>query len=117
MKRAGQIALMPFPYTNLAQSKKRPVLLLRQLNEAWDDWLVCMVSSQLRQANPDLDWICTPDDDAFPVSGLKVASAFRLSRLAVLDGELMLGQLGAIPDQRLHQLRRRLAGWIARDHN
>lgn len=28
MKQAGQIALMPFPYTDLAQSKKRPVLLL-----------------------------------------------------------------------------------------
>lgn len=26
MKRAGQIALMPFPYTNLANNKKRPVL-------------------------------------------------------------------------------------------
>lgn len=49
MKRAGQIALMPFPYTNLANNKKRPVLLLRKLSQNQDDWLVCMVSSQLRQ--------------------------------------------------------------------
>lgn len=32
MKLAGQIALMPFPYTDLSQSKRRPVLLLRQLD-------------------------------------------------------------------------------------
>lgn len=36
MKQAGQIALMPFPYTNLANSKKRPVLLLRQLGAISD---------------------------------------------------------------------------------
>ena len=57
MKRAGQIALMPFPYTNLAKSKKRPVLLLRKLDQGRDDWLVCMVSSQLHQLQPDLDWV------------------------------------------------------------
>ncbi|EHQ53775.1 hypothetical protein ECTPHS_13999 [Ectothiorhodospira sp. PHS-1] len=32
MRRAGQIALMPFPYTDLTHSKKRPVLLLRRLD-------------------------------------------------------------------------------------
>ena len=115
MKRAGQIALMPLPYTNLAQSKKRPVLLLRQLNDTWDDWLVCMVSSQVRQANPHLDWVLKAGEEEFSASGLKVSSAFRLSRLAVLDGSLMIGNLGAITDERLHQLRQRLGAWIASD--
>ncbi|WP_404416461.1 type II toxin-antitoxin system PemK/MazF family toxin [Vreelandella aquamarina] len=115
MKRAGQIALMPFPYTDLKSSKKRPVLLLRQLNDTWDDWLVCMVSSQLHQANPRLDWVLMPDDEAFSASGLKVASVFRLSRLVVLDGALMLGQLGSLSDARLHQLRHQLGTWIASD--
>jgi mRNA interferase MazF len=115
VKRAGQIALMPFPYTNLAQSKKRPVLLLRQLNDTWDDWLVCMVSSQLHQANTRLDWVLSPDDEAFALSGLKVASVFRLSRLAVLDCTLMLGQLGTLSDERLHQLRHRLGMWVVSD--
>lgn len=61
MKRAGQVVLMPFPYTNLASNKKRPVLLLRKLDQKQDDWLVCMVSSQLRQLQPDLDWVLTPE--------------------------------------------------------
>jgi len=115
MKRAGQIALMPFPYTSLTNSKKRPVLLLRQLNDKWDDWLVCMVSSQVRQANASLDWVITPSDEEFEASGLKVASAFRLSRLAVLDGSLMLGQLGVVTDERLHQLRYQLGSWIVKN--
>lgn len=57
MKTAGDVALMPFPFTNLESSKKRPVLLLRKLDNNHDDWLVCMISSQLRQINPDLDWV------------------------------------------------------------
>jgi len=49
MKRAGQIVLTPFPYSDLSGAKLRPVLMLRQASR-FDDWLVCMVSSQLQQA-------------------------------------------------------------------
>lgn len=112
MKRGGHIALMPFPYSNLRQSKKRPVLLLRQMDDGQDDWLVCMVSSQLHRAHPRLDWVLRPEDAEFAASGLKVASVFRLSRLAVLEGSLLLGQLGEVSDSRLRDLRQRLATWL-----
>lgn len=116
MKRTGQIALMPFPYTDLTRSKKRPVLLLRRLDPAHDDWLVCMVSSRLHHVQPSLDWVLHPDDDEFVATGLKVASVFRLSRVAVLDGSLLLGLLGVVSETRLHDLRNRLGHWIiARD--
>jgi len=115
MKRAGQIALMPFPFTNLAESKKRPVLLLRKLDNAHDDWLVCMISSKLSQLDKDLDWVLTEVDTQFGASGLKVSSVFRLSRIAVLDGSLLIGKLGEIPEDRLRDLRGRLAGWIVED--
>ncbi|ERS06995.1 MULTISPECIES: hypothetical protein [Marinobacter] len=71
MKQAGDIALMPFPFTNLANAKKRPVLLLRKLNSSHDDWLVCMISSQLHQFNPDLDWKLENTHPEFGESGLK----------------------------------------------
>lgn len=112
MKQAGQIALMPFPYTNLASSKTRPVLLLKRLDQHKDDWLVCMISSQLHQLQPELDWILTPEDSEFSASGLRVASLFRLSRIAILDGALLIGKLGEIPEHRLNELQQRLANWI-----
>lgn len=112
MKRAGQIALMPFPYTNLQHNKKRPVLLLRRLDHTQDDWLVCMVSSRIRQAEPGLDWVLHPEDDEFGASGLKVSSVFRLSRVAVLEGSLLLGQLGEVSDARLQDIKQRLATWL-----
>ncbi|HLP99285.1 MAG TPA: type II toxin-antitoxin system PemK/MazF family toxin [Sideroxyarcus sp.] len=112
MKRAGQIVLTPFPYTDLTGVKLRPVLMLRQASK-FDDWLVCMVSSQVQQAEADLDEALTPADSDFANSGLKVSSVLRLSRLAVLDGELLLGSIGSISDERLKNVRLRLAKWVA----
>ncbi|WP_207455948.1 type II toxin-antitoxin system PemK/MazF family toxin [Azospirillum sp. SYSU D00513] len=113
MKRAGQIGLVPFPYTDLSGGKLRPVLLLRPASARFDDWLVCMVSSQLRQAEPNLDEIIAPEDADFARSGLKAASVVRLSRLAVVDGALLVGRIGEIDAERLGRLRRRLAAWLA----
>lgn len=112
MKRAGQIVLTPFPYTDLTGNKLRPVLMLRQASK-FDDWLVCMVSSQVQQAEVNLDEILSPDDPDFADSGLKVPSVLRLSRLAVLDGSLLLGSIGAISGERLVNVRQRLAKWVA----
>ncbi|WP_455175391.1 type II toxin-antitoxin system PemK/MazF family toxin [Azospirillum largimobile] len=112
MKRAGQIALVPFPFTDLNGTKLRPVLLVRQASSRFDDWLVCMVSSQLRQAEPNLDEILAPDDPDFGATGLKVSSVLRLSRLAVIDGALFSGGIGEIGTERLDRLRHRLAAWL-----
>lgn len=112
MKRAGTIALMPFTYTDLSNSKMRPVLLLRRLEHTHDDWLVCMVSSRLHHAQSGLDWVLTRDEEEFSATGLKVASVFRISRIAVLDGALLAGQLGAVSEERLDDFRHRLSRWI-----
>jgi mRNA interferase MazF len=46
---------------------------------------------------------------------LKTASVIRLSRLAVIDGQLIVGSLGTIRPDRLHAIRQRLARWLAED--
>lgn len=111
MKRAGQIVLTPFPYTDLSSAKLRPVLMLRPASR-FDDWLVCMVSSRIEQAEPGLDEVLSPIEPDFVVSGLKAPSVLRLARLAVLDGSLLAGSIGTIDDTRLSRIRQRLARWI-----
>jgi mRNA interferase MazF len=115
VKRAGQIALVAFPHTDMAYGKLRPVLLLRQTSHRFDDWLVCMISSQVRQADPELDELIVPDDDDFADSGLKTASVVRLSRLAVVNGAILAGCLGHIAPERLVRLRQKLAAWLTED--
>lgn len=113
MKRAGQSALTPFPNTDLSGSKRRPVLLIRQASSRFDDWLVCMVSSQLHQAETNFDEILIPNNPDFAGSGLKAPSVLRLSRLAGLDGALLIGSIGSISDERLNRVRARFAEWLA----
>lgn len=113
MKQAGQIVLVRYPHTDLSGAKLRPVLLLRQASERFDDWLVCMVSSQLHQAETGLDEVVAPTDPDYSASGLRAASVLRLSRLAVLDGALFVGSIGVIAHDRLSTVRQRLAQWIA----
>jgi hypothetical protein len=70
----GQVVLFRFSQTDQTEGKLRPALILRQLPGQYDDWLICMISSQLHQEIPDLDEIITPDDSDFKQSGLKLPS-------------------------------------------
>jgi mRNA interferase MazF len=78
MKQAGQIVLFRFPHTNLEEGKPRPALLLGKLPGEYDDWLICMVSSQIRYYVPDFDEIVGEDDTDFADSGLKASSLIRV---------------------------------------
>ena len=90
MIRAGQIALFRFPRTDLAQGKLRPALLLGRLPGEYDDWLICMISSQLRHHVPDFDEIIHGDDPDFSASGLRATSVIRVNRLAVVEAEILI---------------------------
>lgn len=74
MKRAGQIVLFRFPQTDLTTGKLRPALLVGRVPGPNDDWLACMISSQLRHYIEGFDEIIQDDDPDFIQSGLKVAS-------------------------------------------
>ena len=49
MKQPGQIILFRFPAANFDMGKLRPALLLGKLPGVYDDWLICMISTQIRQ--------------------------------------------------------------------
>jgi len=71
-----------------------------------------MISSQLHQQIPDFDEVITSADSDFHQSGLKLASVIRISRLAVVNSDMLLGKLGRIDTQRLSRIKQRLASWI-----
>lgn len=112
MKRPGQIVLFRFPQTDLSEGKLRPALLLGQIPGPYDDWLVCMVSSQLRQYIADFDELIGEGDADFGHSGLKSPSVIRVGRLAVVGDKMLVGSTGEIGIERLTRIRQRLADWI-----
>lgn len=110
----GQIVLFHFPQADLAEGKLRPALVLTQLPGEYDDWLVCMISSQTRHYVADFDEIIQESDADFAPSGLKLTSVVRAGRLAVVEGKMLLGATGEIAPERLQRIKDRLATWISR---
>jgi mRNA interferase MazF len=112
MIKEGDIILFPFPYSDLSQKKLRPALVLKKLPGIFDDWLICMISSQTHLYIPELDEIIKPGDEDFESSRLKVASVIRVSRLAVVESTLFEGILGEISPRRLNRIKENLANWL-----
>ncbi len=108
----GQVVLFRFPQTDQIEGKLRPALVLRQLPGQYDDWLICMISSQIHHHVPDFDEVITPNDSDFNKSGLKLASVIRIGRLAVVESDIFLGKLGEIDPQRLSNIKQKLSGWL-----
>lgn len=112
MPSPGEVALFPFPHTDLARGKLRPCLLLGKLPGDYDDWLICMLSTQLRHYVSGFDEIIQPADADYETSGLKSASVVRVGRLAVVDEALLLGATGKIGSERLQRIKIRLVDWL-----
>ena len=113
MKETGQVVVFRFPQTDLEEGKLRPALLLGKLPGNYDDWLICMISSQTRQYIAGFDEIVEENDGDFGGSGLKVTSVIRVGRLAVVSGEILIGAIGQVSSERLSRVKKRLADWLA----
>jgi mRNA interferase MazF len=112
MKKAGQVVVFRFPQTDLTEGKLRPALLLGKLPGEYDDWLICMISSQTRHYVVGFDEVVRESDEDFDQSGLKVTSVIRAGRLAVVSGDILLGAIGEISGERLNRVRQNIAKWL-----
>jgi len=71
-----------------------------------------MISSQTRHYLPNFDEIVQESDSDFSQSGLKLESVIRVGRLAVVEGETLLGEVGKISSERLRRVKSHLAEWM-----
>jgi len=112
MKRAGQVALLRLPNADLAPGKLRPVLLLASVPGPYDDWLVCMFSTQLHQEIVGFDEVIAENADDFESAGIQTPSVIRIARLAVVSSDLLPGPIGEIAPERLQRIRGKLVHWL-----
>lgn len=96
----GDIVLIPFPFTDLSGSKKRPAVILFLSNL---DVTVSFVSTQLHWKEP-ADLLLRPNVS----NGLKRPSLVRIGKIATIDKELVIGKLGQLENKTLEELDRKL---------
>ena len=98
--RKGDIVLIPFPFTDLTGSKKRPALILLSGSL---DVTVSFISTQLHWQEPT-DLLLQPN----ATNGLKKPSLIRIGKIATVDKTLVIGRLGSIKAKQVEELDKKL---------
>ena len=87
---AGEIVVIPFPFSDLTQSKVRPALFLAVAGRG--DYVLCQITSQ-----PYGDPLALKiDDQDFASGGLHVESFVRPGKLFTADANLILSTEGKL---------------------
>jgi mRNA interferase MazF len=92
---AGEVILLPFPFSDLARNKIRPALLLAEATRG--DWIVCQITS-----NPYADPTAIPlADTDFTTGGLQRLSHIRPTKVFTANATLFLAIAGTVNHQTL----------------
>ena len=94
----GDVVVVPFPFTDLSQTKRRPALVLAVL--PGDDCILCQITSR---AVRDRDAISLDAAD-FREGALRQASNVRPNRLFTADQGVILRRVGKLEAQKLDQI-------------
>ena len=100
---AGSVVLIPFPFSDLSQSKIRPALVLA--NAERGDWILCQITSK-----PYADQRAVRlDEGDFAIGGLELASYLRPGKLFTANEALMIETVGQLRPDKLRTILKAVA--------
>ena len=91
----GDIVVVPFPFSNLTISKRRPALVISALSG--DDLILCQITSQ----NIRDEYAVALDIVDFDSGGLNKFSNIRPNRLFMADHNIVLYKVGHLKSAKL----------------
>jgi mRNA interferase MazF len=91
----GDVVVIPFHFSDLSQSKRRPALVLAPLEG--DDVILCQITSKNIKDN----YAISADDADFASGGLRQAGNIRPNRLFTADNHIVLYRIGTIHKAKL----------------
>ncbi|HBB17894.1 MAG TPA: growth inhibitor PemK [Syntrophus sp. (in: bacteria)] len=94
----GDVVVIPFPFSNLSQSKKRPALILTVLQG--NDLILCQITSKSIKDN----YAISVDQNDFASGSLNQESNIRPNRLFTADNQIILYRIGNIKKIKLDQV-------------
>ena len=103
----GDIVLVPFPFTDLSQTKLRPGVVL-WAEPKGQDVTLCFISSQKVDSLARYEFAIDGNDPQFSIMGLKVTSKVRVTRIVTLERRLLQRKLGRLGNQLMENLDRAL---------
>ena len=94
----GDIVVVPFPFSNLSGSKRRPALVLTNLHG--DDILICQITSK---PTDDIFTQSLKSED-FVTGSLPVNSFIRPLRVFTADQHIVFHKIGHISHERMNKV-------------
>jgi len=98
----GDIVVVPFPFSNLSQAKKRPAFVVNKL--VGDDLVLCQITSQTIKDKYSISLKKTD----FLLGNLLVNSNIRPNRIFTADKNIILYKVGNIKENKVREVVKRI---------
>lgn len=98
----GDVIVLPFPFSNLLQSKKRPALVVANLKS--EDIILAQITSGLKVD----DYSIILSDSDFKQGKLNLTSMIRPDRLFTADRSIILYKIGSLKDIKVREVEKKL---------
>ncbi len=92
----GDVVVVPFPFSDLSQAKRRPALVVAALEG--DDLILCQITSHLVRDRYALGL----EESDFQEGSLKHSSNIRPNRIFTADHRLILYRAGRVDPKKLN---------------
>lgn len=94
----GDVVVVPFPFSDLTQSQKRPALVIAALEG--DDVILSQITSKTIKDNYSISL----DDKDFETGSLKQPSNLRPNRLFTADSHIILYRIGILNKVKVNEI-------------
>ena len=94
----GDVVVLPFPFSDLSASKKRPALIIAPLDG--DDIILCQITSQARVD----DYSVILNNSDFKQGSLNLVSIIKPNKLFTADKSIIHYKIGSIKDKKLKEV-------------
>ncbi|MCZ6491615.1 MAG: type II toxin-antitoxin system PemK/MazF family toxin [Acidobacteria bacterium] len=95
---AGAVVLVPFPFSDLSQTKLRPAVVLADAGRG--DWILCQITSNPYGDPRAIELV----DSSFAAGSLRVISYARPGKLFTANRDLMVTQAGSLKGEPFAQI-------------
>ncbi len=95
---AGKVVLVPFPFSDLSQSKLRPAVVVADAGRG--DWILCQITSR-PYGDPRSVRL---SEDSFDQGGLRIESYVRPGKLFTANQALIVGDVGLLKEAAFNEI-------------
>ncbi|MFH0713788.1 MAG: type II toxin-antitoxin system PemK/MazF family toxin [Candidatus Micrarchaeota archaeon] len=98
----GDVVVLPFPFSDLSSSKKRPALVVASLES--NGVILCQITSETRMDNCAISL----SDFDFKEGALNLASKIRPNKLFTADTSIIAYKLGSLKQSKMKEVEEKI---------